>query len=494
MKHVSREQLLDSLRLLAIFRSRAPRQAVKHILAFLALRWRGVDTSQYTRFEERDDFAFFDEFMKVDDGDWPYFDPIAGVLRQPGHPHSNVATARKGTFFRSWHAATSDVDGDGIERWKLEDDYLAIIRKKALTKAKTTVRVPAIPLGAFLFRQSDLPDAATPATLGELIKTRFNLTTEEYGRLFEEETVPTGDFSEEVLTPEGVRQAIADSGVVARPREDRNDFQDLAIRADDPILALVRELLDDDEYGGVVFVGPPGTSKSWYAVQVALALADGDKTRIRKVQFHRSFQYEHFVEGFLPDDEGTGFELREQLMLRLMEDADTDRGATFVVLIDELSRSDPGRVFGELLTYMEPSRRDEAFLLASGREAVMPPNIVFIATMNSRDKSVLEIDDAFDRRLGKIEFPPDPAALERFLAANSVPEALARRVLAFFIWIQGKYPLGHTFFRRVKDEVGLRRLWETQLRFVLEKQFRYERATFDEIRAKFIEITGVVLG
>jgi 5-methylcytosine-specific restriction protein B len=77
-----------------------------------------------------------------------------------------------------------------------------------------------------------------------------------------------------------------------------------------------------------VFVGPPGTSKSWYAVQVALALADGDATRVKKVQFHRSFQYEHFVEGFVPNSEATGFELRPQLMLNVMKEATNIRATS----------------------------------------------------------------------------------------------------------------------------------------------------------------------
>lgn len=189
--------------------------------------------------------------------------------------------------------------------------------------------------------------------------------------------------------------------------------------------------LDEDEYAGVVFTGPPGTSKSWHAVQIALALADGDPKRLRKVQFHRSYQYEQFVEGFTPNDEGTGFELRDGLMLRVIQDAEADRGSTYVVLIDELSRSDAGRVFGELLTYMEPSRRDEEVLLASGTKTAVPPNIVFLATMNSRDKSVLEIDDAFDRRMAKIEFAPSASTLTEFLRANKTPEELVRKILAF---------------------------------------------------------------
>jgi hypothetical protein len=493
MRYISRDQLFSSLRQLAEFRDKTPRQGVKHLLAFLALRWRNVGPEAMTKFEERDDFAFFDAYMKVEDGSSLYFDPIALMRRAPGHPHSNVATARKGTFYRTWHAAVSDADADGVERWRLEPGYLQIIQRKALTKSGITTRAPAASLGAFLFRAHAFSDHATMQDVARELRTQFHLTAEEYDALFEDETTPGESFVREPLTLEEVRGVINDSGVVADIRESRADFQELVIAADDAILNRVRQLLHDDEYAGVVFVGPPGTSKSWYAVQVALALADGDPRRVRKIQFHPSFQYEQFVEGFVPNDDGTGFERRDRLMLEVIQRAEADREMTFVVLIDELSRSDPGRVFGELLTYMEPSRRDEKFLLASGTETAVPPNIVFIATMNSRDKSVVDIDDAFDRRVAKIEFSPDSDAVARFLAENGASEGLTRKVVAFFGWVQAKYPVGHTFFRRVRDEGSLKRLWETQLRFVFDKQFKYEPAVMAEIEAKFLEITGLSL-
>ena len=349
-----------------------------------------------------------------------------------------------------------------------------ILKKKVLTKANKVTKVPAVPLAAFLLHKVPLPDEAEIGDLGKQFKATFSLTDDEYPELFEEGTRPVGDFANEPLSADEVRLVLYESGVIADKRPTLQTFQELVITEADKTLREVRCLLDDDGYAGVIFVGPPGTGKSWYANQIALALADGNSDRIRKIQFHRSFQYEQFVEGFVPNKSGTGFELRGRLMLKVIEKAEADPGGTFVVLIDELSRSDPGRVFGELLTYMEPSRRDEKFVLASGSEVSMPANIVFVATMNSRDKSVLDIDDAFDRRMAKIDFQPDEAMLADFLRENQVRDPLAGRIVGFFNWLKPKYPLGHTFFRNVKDEDSLRRLWHTQLRFVFEKQFKYE--------------------
>ncbi len=487
MKYASKEQLIESLRLLATFRGKADRQTAQHILPFLAIRRKDVEPGKMTAYSERDDFTFFDEFARVSNEDKPYFDPIAGAMRVASHPHSNVATLRKNTFFRRWHAAEQDVD-NGIERWKLADDYLPIFKKK-LTKGKAFTPIPAIPLGLFLFRTRAFPDQATLDDVAAELKSTFHLTTTEFNELFETGTRPTAPFAAAPLSGDDVVAAIRESGVVAETAEARATFQALTIKPDDDILQRTKQLLEDG-YAGVIFVGPPGTSKSWYAVQVALALAEGERSRIRQVQFHRSFQYEQFVEGFVPNDDGDGFELRDQVMLLLIDDAEANPGSTFVMLIDELSRSDPGRVFGELLTYMEPTRRGEPFLLASGREISVPPNIVFLATMNSRDKSVAEIDDAFDRRMAKVDFPPDRRIADQFLRDNRVPDDLRGRILAFFDWVNTdrKYPLGHAYFRTVKDVAGLRRLWESQLRFVFEKHFKYEPAVQESIRVRFEQV------
>jgi hypothetical protein len=494
MKYISEQQLTNSLRALAEFRSNVNQQGAQHILPFLALRRARVGTKSFSKYTEANDKDFFNDFARViSSSDKPYFDPIRSMYRIETHPHSNVATLRKGTFARSWGAAdfrqaSQDVD----EQWKLTPNYLQAISEKALTKGGHVTKVPAVPLAAFLFRSQEFADKTRPIDLGAKLKSTFNLNDEEYDALFEEGAT-IGDFADKPLSSQDIVRVINESGVVQTTKEARTDFKELLIPEDDQILAKVRLLLSEGGFGGVVFVGPPGTSKSWYAIQVALAMADGDSTRVRKIQFHKSYQYENFVEGFVPNKSGTGFKLEPQLMLRAIDDAAKNPTATFVVLIDELSRSDPGRVFGELLTYMEPSRRDEDFVLASGTEISVPPNIVFLATMNSRDKSVVEIDEAFDRRMAKIEFRPDPVILDSWLREAKVAEDFARRVVAFFTWLQDKYPLGHTFLFSVRDADSFRRAWDSQLRFVLERQFKYEGHILNEIRQKCGEIVGVVV-
>jgi 5-methylcytosine-specific restriction protein B len=158
-------------------------------------------------------------------------------------------------------------------------------------------------------------------------------------------------------------------------------------------------LTQDDQAGGILLVGVPGTGKSWYARQIARKLTGGDATRVREVQFHPSYQYEDFVEGYVPDP-SVGFRLADKHLLLMVEMAQKTEGPV-VLIMDEFSRTDPARVLGEVMTYMEGSMRDTPFYLPSGREVRIPRNLIFLATMNPDDRSVDEIDEAMDRRWSK---------------------------------------------------------------------------------------------
>ena len=147
----------------------------------------------------------------------------------------------------------------------------------------------------------------------------------------------------------GVKAAAAASHASSSP-----DAPD--IPADHPMIQEIIRLANI--FGGVILSGPPGTSKSYFAAAAAQVMTDRDKRRHRFVQFHASYQYEDFMLGFRPKDEG-GFAYKQGPFLRLVSDAVTDPdNNTYVLVIDELSRADVGRVFGEALTYVERTKRE----------------------------------------------------------------------------------------------------------------------------------------
>ena len=219
---------------------------------------------------------------------------------------------------------------------------------------------------------------------------------------------------------------------------DRSDIPEQPVEmspvpSDDTIYLLTQDLLE--RYGGIIFTGPSGTGKSYYARRIALALVDGDPDRCRFVQFHPSYQYEDFMEGFRPRATGDGFELQERHFVELCRRATDDSANSYVLVIDEFSRGDPGRIFGESLTYLESSKRGMPFHLASGRRLVVPHNLVILATMNPLDYGAENIDAAFDRRFAKIRMEPDSGRLLQLLESAGMQEDLADRVVEFFEYI-----------------------------------------------------------
>jgi 5-methylcytosine-specific restriction enzyme B len=258
---------------------------------------------------------------------------------------------------------------------------------------------------------------------------------------------------------------------------------------EDPLYRETVELLQ--YFGGVIFTGPPGTSKTYSAAKIGTKLADNDETRIRYTQFHPSYQYEDFIQGFVPKESGKGFDLRSKHFLEMCEEADYRRDQTFVLVIDELSRGDPGRVFGEALTYVEKSKRDLPFRLASGDPCHVPPNLVILATMNPLDRGVDEVDAAFERRFARIAMDPDRDLLRDHLTANGVPDYLRNRIVGWFDKANAlgrtnpQGLVGHTYFFDVTDTASLQSVWDHQLRFLIEKAYRLDPETREELESGF---------
>ena len=192
------------------------------------------------------------------------------------------------------------------------------------------------------------------------------------------------------------------------------------IEDDDNVLTSVQDLLN--VYGGVLFTGPPGTSKSFYAEEIALKLA-GAPERVRMLQFHPSYGYEDFVEGYVAEADGYVLKPKHFLLACQAATQDPER-KTHVLVIDELSRADPGRVFGEALTYLEKSKRGKRFQLASGRELSVPDNLVVLATMNPNDRGVDDVDAAMSRRFGKFRMSPSESILVQFLIDAGMKDGL----------------------------------------------------------------------
>jgi 5-methylcytosine-specific restriction endonuclease McrBC GTP-binding regulatory subunit McrB len=159
-----------------------------------------------------------------------------------------------------------------------------------------------------------------------------------------------------------------------------------------------------------------GNTGCYLARKLALAVA-GDAGRVRLVQFHPSYAYEDFVEGYRPSGVGA-FVLQPGPVKRLAREAAASPEHSFVLLIDEINRGNLAKVFGELYYLLE--YRDEAITLQYSQEPFcLPPNLFIIGTMNTADRSIALLDMAIRRRFRFVDLtpgePPLKGLLRRFL-------------------------------------------------------------------------------
>ncbi|WP_405436961.1 AAA family ATPase [Streptomyces anulatus] len=263
------------------------------------------------------------------------------------------------------------------------------------------------------------------------------------------------------------------------------------IVADDPQIQQLMDLLR--RYSGVLLSGPPGTSKSYLAAAVAKVMTEGNPDLLAFAQFHASYQYEDFMEGYRPSEVG-GFTRLDGVFLRLCRNACDDPKRNYVMVIDELSRGDAGRIFGEALTYVERSKRGMPFTLPSGEIGIVPPNIFIIATMNPLDRGVDEVDAAFERRFAKLSLLPDADLLTQRLIANEVEDGPRERIVGWFKRINGQAKsvpaaaLGHAYLWDITDASTAREAWEYQLQYHVDRAFRYEAKWRDELASAWAEV------
>lgn len=214
----------------------------------------------------------------------------------------------------------------------------------------------------------------------------------------------------------------------------------------------------------IIMQGAPGVGKTYAAKRLAYSMMGvKDASRVMLVQFHQSYSYEDFIEGYRPS--GAGFELVKGAFYSFCKKAADDEDNEYFFIIDEINRGNLSKIFGELFMLIESDKRgpkNKLQLLYSRELFHVPRNVHIIGMMNTADRSLAMLDYALRRRFAFVELRPafDSDGFREYCSGLDNPrfDALVReveslnRAIAEDESLGEGFCIGHSYFCNMKPE------------------------------------------
>ena len=275
-----------------------------------------------------------------------------------------------------------------------------------------------------------------------------------------------------------------DEGLRVIFSRDNLSFMKQEIETEDPdeeikdYVALIRKEKN------VILQGAPGVGKTYISRKIMRYFEKGDRSRVDFVTFHQSMDYESFVIGIQAKTHNGTIEytVEDGIFKKMCSEASNRPDEDFLLVIDEINRGNISKIFGELISLIEPDKRLGRENELSARLPYashdterfgVPENLHILGTMNTTDRSVGGIDYALRRRFAfrtltanEKKVNDDPQAKELFAAVKS----FINNNHADDIRNVDDIMVGHSYFRDDRKQAWNReQAWEDKIRPLLEE-------------------------
>jgi 5-methylcytosine-specific restriction protein B len=227
----------------------------------------------------------------------------------------------------------------------------------------------------------------------------------------------------------------------------------------------------------LIVQGPPGVGKTFFSKRLAfLLMGHRDDSRLDMVQFHQSYSYEDFVQGYRPS--GEGFALKNGPFYRFCKRAANEPDATYVFIIDEINRGNLSKIFGDLMMLIEGDKRGSEWAIPltyaepAQKAFQVPENLYLLGLMNTADRSLAMVDYALRRRFAfhVLKSQIGSARFRQYLAERRLEKRLVDALVERLTQLNDEiasdkvnlgpgFCIGHSFFCSERADVILDAAW-----------------------------------
>ncbi|ECQ7389987.1 AAA domain-containing protein [Campylobacter jejuni] len=175
------------------------------------------------------------------------------------------------------------------------------------------------------------------------------------------------------------------------------------------------------------------------------------------------------------------------------KEKDEKTNSPYIIIIDEINRGNVSKIFGELITLIEPSKRigepeELRVTLPYSRNDFydkkgfgVPSNVYIIGTMNTADRSITSLDTALRRRFEFIEMMPDVSKLSMDCEGINLQELLKAINTRIEYLLDREKTIGHAFFIGVENLNDLKSIFQNKIIPLLQEYFYNDYALINAV-------------